>query len=131
MTLLLTSNFAYTVYPWGHFVASNLNIQKMMIIIAVTQVYVPGAHLLRLSSGSSSFGGAFEGQLRHYAARRLPQSEGSSRCSFFFPLFGGCIAATQHIPRFFARPKKKKEREKMATLRGVDRHFRGPGQRKS
>ena len=37
-----------------------------------------------------------------------------------------------HIPRFFVRPKKKKEREKMATsYGGVDRHFRGPGQQKS
>ena len=35
-----------------------------------------------------------------------------------------------HIPRFFACPKKKKEREKMATSRGVDRHFRGPGRQK-
>ena len=32
-----------------------------------------------------------------------------------------------HIPRF---PKKKKEREKMATSRGVDCHFRGPGWQK-
>ena len=30
-----------------------------------------------------------------------------------------------HIPRFFERPKKKKEREKMATAHGVDRHFVG------
>ena len=36
-----------------------------------------------------------------------------------------------HIPKFFARPKKNKEREKMATLRGVDRHFSGPGRQKS
>ena len=35
-----------------------------------------------------------------------------------------------HIPRFFVRPKKKKEREKMGTSRGVDRHFRGPGRQK-
>ena len=34
-----------------------------------------------------------------------------------------------HIPRFFARPKKQTEREKMTTSRGVDRHFRGPGGR--
>ena len=32
------------------------------------------------------------------------------------------------IPRFFARPK---ERVKMATSRGLDRHFHGPGQQKS
>ena len=33
-----------------------------------------------------------------------------------------------HIPRFFVRSKKWKEREKMSTLRGVG-HFRGPGGR--
>ena len=36
-----------------------------------------------------------------------------------------------NIPRFFARPKKKKEREKMVTSHGVDLHFRGPGRQKS
>ena len=36
-----------------------------------------------------------------------------------------------HISTFFVRPKKKKEREKMATLHGVDRHFCGPGWQKS
>ena len=36
-----------------------------------------------------------------------------------------------HIPRFFTHPKNEKEREKMATSRGVDRHFRGPGWQKS
>ena len=35
------------------------------------------------------------------------------------------------IPRLFVRPKKKKEREKMATSRDVDRHFHGSGQQKS
>ena len=35
-----------------------------------------------------------------------------------------------HIPRFFAFPKKKKEREKMATLRGVT-ILGGPGRQKS
>ena len=62
----------------------------------------------------------FEGQLRH----------------LLFPLFGGCTATilrgiSPHIPRFFVHPKKKKEREKMATSHGVDRHFRGPGRQKS
>ena len=36
-----------------------------------------------------------------------------------------------HIPRSFAQPKKKKEREKMATSRAVDHHFRGSGRQKS
>ena len=35
------------------------------------------------------------------------------------------------IPRFFTSLKKKKEREKMATLCDVDRHSRGPGRQKS
>ena len=57
--------------------------------------------------------------------KRLSQFEGSSKCSFFSlfledaPLLS--IVAS-HIPRFFARPKKKKERKKMATLRGADCH---------
>ena len=33
------------------------------------------------------------------------------------------------IPRFFACWKKKNDREKMATSRGVERPFRGPGAR--
>ena len=40
-------------------------------------------HLLCLNSESASFRGAFEDQLRHNAMRRLPRSEGSSRCSSF------------------------------------------------
>ena len=36
-----------------------------------------------------------------------------------------------HIPRFFAHPKKKKEREKMATSGGINRPFRGPERQKS
>ena len=90
--------------------------------------------LLSLDSASASFGGAFEGQLRPSAVRRLAQSKASSRCSFFFlfledePLRSFMAS---HIPRFLAHPKKKKERAKMATSRGVDRHFRGPGRQKS
>ena len=81
--------------------------------------------LLCLKSGSASFRGPFEGQLGHSAVRRLSQSEGSSRC-FFFSLFlkdallRSFVAS--HVPRFFACPKNKKEREKMATSRGVMRH---------
>ena len=84
--------------------------------------------LLCVNSGSASFRGAFEGRLRHYATRRLSQSKGSSRCSFFSLFLRSFVAS--HIPRFLACPKKKKEREKMATSSGVDRHFRGPGHRK-
>ena len=36
-----------------------------------------------------------------------------------------------HIPRFYACPKKKKEREKMASSPDVYCHFRGPEQQKS
>ena len=49
-------------------------------------------HWLCPNSGSASFRGAFEGQLRHNAARRLFKSEGSSKCGLLFPLFGGCTA---------------------------------------
>ena len=70
--------------------------------------------MLCLNSGSVSFGGEFEGQLRHNAAPRQSQSEGSSRCSFIslfledapLPSF-----VASHIPRFFVHPKKKKERK--------------------
>ena len=58
--------------------------------------------MLWLNSGSASFWGASEGQLCH--------SEGSSKCSLLFSVFGGCTAS--HIPRFFVRPKKKKERKR-------------------
>ena len=66
-------------------------------------------------------------QLCHNATRSQSKSEGSSRSSSFFYLFledaplRSFVAS--HIPRFFAHPKKKKEREKMATSRGVDHHF--------
>ena len=39
--------------------------------------------------------------------------------------------AASHIPRFFVRLKKKKERKKMAPSRGGDCNFCGPGQQKS
>ena len=90
--------------------------------------------LLCLNSASASFRGAFEGQLRHNATWSLSQSEGSSRGSFFSLFLEDAPLRSfvaSHIPRFFAHLKKKKEREKMATSRGVDRHFRGPGRQKS
>ena len=77
---------------------------------------------------------AFEGQLRHYAAWRLSQFEGSIKCSPLFPLFGGCTATILHgltYSKILCAPEKeerKKERDKMATSRGVDHHFRWPGQ---
>ena len=51
----------------------------------------------------------------------------------FFSLFLRMLLSfvDSHIPRFFTRPKKKKEKEKTATLHGVDRHFHGPGWQKS
>ena len=62
---------------------------------------------------------AFQGQLRH-------------KCSFFSLFLKGLHYYYPSWPcGFFVRPKKKKEREKMATSRGVDRHFRGPGRQKS
>ena len=56
-------------------------------------------------------------------------------CGLLFPLFGGCMATILHgltYPKILCAPeKKKKERQKMATSRGVDHYFRGPGRRKS
>ena len=52
------------------------------------------------------------------------------KCSFFSLLLEDAPLrsfAASHTPNFFAHPKKKKEREKIATSRGVDRHFRRPG----
>ena len=83
---------------------------------------------------SASFRGAFEGQLCHNTAWSLSQSEGSSRGSVFSLFLEDALLRSfmaSHIPRFSAHPKKKKERQKMATSRGVDRHFRGPGRQKS
>ena len=67
---------------------------------------------------AASFRGAFEGQLRHNQ-RRLSQSKGSSKCSPQMLLLSLFLQdaklrsfTASHIPRFFARPKKKREREK-------------------
>ena len=64
--------------------------------------------LLCLNSESESFRGAFEGQLRHNAVRRLFQM------LLLSPLFGGCTAT---IPRGLTYPKilctpKKEERKR-------------------
>ena len=60
--------------------------------------------------------------------------DAAHKCSFFSLFLEDaplrCFVASD-IPRFFAHLKKKKEREKMATSRDVDRHFRGPGRQKS
>ena len=88
---------------------------------------------LCLHPASASFWGASEGQLCHNAARRLSQSKGSSKCSFFSLFLEDAPLQSfmaSHIPRFFAHLKKKKESEKMTTSRGVDRHFHGPGRQK-
>ena len=58
----------------------------------------------------------------------------SSRGSFFSLFLEDAPLRSftaSHIPRFFVCPKKKKEREKMATSRDIDRHFCGPGRQKS
>ena len=72
--------------------------------------------LLCFNSGSASFRGAFEGQLRHNTTGRLlllPVLEDAWLLSF----------VASHISRFFARPKKE-EREKMAPSHGIDRDVR-------
>ena len=42
LTLLLCSNCTHIYYAWDQFDPSNLNLQKMIIIIFFTQVYVSG-----------------------------------------------------------------------------------------
>ena len=55
--------------------------------------------LLCLNSASASFRGAFEGQLRHNAARRLSQLEGSSKCSpQMWPSFPSSWRMHRHYP---------------------------------
>ena len=76
--------------------------------------------LLCLNSGAASF------PRPHLKANYVPTPS-------LFPLFGGCtttILCGLTYPKILWVPKKKKEREKMVTLRGVDCHFRGPGQQK-
>ena len=48
------------------------------------------------------------------------------KCSFFSLFLEVALLLSllaSHVPRFFARPKKKNEREKMATSRSIDHHF--------
>ena len=59
----------------------------------------------------------------------------SSRCSFFSLFLEDAplrSLVSSHIQTFSAHPKKKKvrDREKVPTSRGVDRHFRWPGRQK-
>ena len=68
-----------------------------------------------------------------YITRRLSQFEGSSKSTLQMqPSFTSFLRMHHYCPSqppiFFVRPKKKKERgKKMATSRGIDRHFHGPG----
>ena len=65
--------------------------------------------MLSLKSGSASFRRASEGQLRHNVARRLSQSDDSSRCSFLSPVFGGRTSTVLRgltYPKILSRPKK-------------------------
>ena len=51
--------------------------------------------------------------------------DAAHRCSFFSQFLEDALLRSfvaSHIPRFFARLKKKTEREKMATSRGVDHY---------
>ena len=68
-------------------------------------------HLLCLNSGSASFGGQLGRNLK-------APPDAAHRCSFFSLILEDATLPSfvaSHIPRFFAHPKKKKEREKMAT----------------
>ena len=57
--------------------------------------------------------------------RRLFQLHLTNVALFSLFLEDAVSFAASHIPRFFARAKKKKERRKMVTSHGVD-DFRGP-----
>ena len=83
--------------------------------------------LLCPNPASASFGGAFEGQLRHNAARRISQFKGSSECGILFPLFGGFTAT---ILRGLTYPKilcalekveRKRENVDIAWRRSLSR----------
>ena len=74
--------------------------------------------LLCLNSGSASFGGAFESQLRHNAERRLSQFE---EILPLVPVFGGCTATILRgltYPRILCAPetdeRKRKWRHRVA-----------------
>ena len=112
-------------------------VPRLVISVSVFGLCPPSCLLLCLNSGSASFGGAFEGQLCHNAARRLSQSEGSYKCSpQMRPSFScfwrmhGYYPSWPHISQHSSL-KRKKEREKKATSRGVDRHCCRPGWQKS
>ena len=55
-----------------------------------------------------------------------PNPNAAHKCSFFSLFLEDALllsSVVSHIPRFFVRPKKKNEREKMVTLREVHRYF--------
>ena len=95
-------------------------------------------YLLCLNSGSASFGGRIWRQItsqrcaKAVPIRMLLQMQPTNAAFFSLFLEDAPLPSfvASHIPRF-ARPKKKKDRDKMVTSYGVDRHFRGPGQQKS
>ena len=92
---------------------------------------VKWCHLVCLYSGSASFRGASEGQL---TTKSVPVWRLQSRCSFCSLFLEDARLRSfvaSYIQRSFVRPKKTIEREKMATSRGVDCHFRGPRWQKS
>ena len=74
---------------------------------------------LCLNSGSPSFGGAFEGQLRHNVAWGLSQSEGSSRCVLLFYVVGGCTATILRgltYPKMLCTPEKEERKRENGDI---------------
>ena len=116
----------YTVMSWSPYLFTSLQLVSSELLNVTVRL------LLCLNSESASFRGAFEGQLCHNTKRRLSQSDLAPPNAA--NKMRGCtvtILVASHITRFFALPKKKKEREEITTSRGVDRHFCGPGRQKS
>ena len=96
--------------------------KKSFLALFLLPGYV--VHWLCPNSGSASLGGRTAPREGCPSSKAPPNAahEGS-----FFSLFLEDAQLlsfmASHIPRFFVLPKKKKEREKMATSHGVDHHF--------
>ena len=89
----------------------NLIGQQLRVVLVTSRTFQPNLNLGFVQIWS---------QLRHNATWWLAQSEGSVKCSFFSLFLEDALLLSfvaSHIPRFFACPKEKKERKKLATLR--------------
>ena len=84
--------------------------------------------LLCLNSGSASF--SLKASYFTTPCEGIPRSPQMRHSSLFLEDSPLLSLVASRIPRFFECPKKKKEREKMATSRGIESHFHGPGWQK-